>query len=183
MPLTKTEQKLISRIGPGETASKGTAQMLHGLLFSGGRTIDNIPYVAGIYPGYTEIISIRDWDKEKFQIAYGVSSARYPPKLHLPEIKSGIEGVITELQKGNDKYKIIREVPKDRQLVFPERYEFSHDVEWHETRKGYKRENRTRISDWYLCRKEWNEGDTFWGETLPENTDFLKRFLAALQKL
>jgi hypothetical protein len=168
-----------------EKLSAGTAQLLHGLLFSDGRTIDNIPFARNVYfKGDIELISVRDWDEEKFQITHEVSSARYPPKLHLPEIKSGIKGVLGKLQKSNDKYKIIRTVPKARQLVFPERYEFSHDVEWYETLKGYVSRGRTKISDWYFCNEKWNMGDTFHnGYTLPEDVGFLTRFLAALEKL
>ena len=100
------------------------------------------------------------------------------------EFKSGIAEVINELEKGNTNYEIVKNVPKARQLTFPENYRFFHDIDWHETLKGYVKENRTGISDWYLCKGEWNMGDTFWnGYRLPEDVKFLGSFLDALQKL
>jgi hypothetical protein len=185
MVLTNTEKKMIGKVGAGESISKNGMQYLHSLVFSGGKTIANIKFVSNIpYMGCTEVISVRDWDKKNFQIVHGLSSASYPPKAHLTELKSGISEVISKLENGKTEYEIIKKVPKERQLVFPEKYKFEHDIGYHETLKGYVRENRTRISDWYLYRGKWDKGDTFCnGYTIPENVGFLENFLGALTKL
>lgn len=191
--VTKKESEMLGKIGPVENISAKTSQLIHGLLFEGEGTIDNIEFQRNVYyKGDTETISVRDWDEKKFQIVWGVSSARYPPKLHLPEIKGGIQKVINQLEKKNKSYEIIETVPKSRQDIFPQRYIFSHDTQDYDVIIGhnvpigshnYVTKGRTKIRDYYKFEGKWNCGDTFWGETFPEDVSFLTRFLKALNKL
>jgi len=185
MALTTKEVNMLEGVIPGETISKAGSQFLHSLLFSGGKTISNIVFISNIlYEGQEEVVSVRDWNEKRFQIVHGVSSAKYPPKAHLTELKDGISEVISELKKGNNKYEIVKKVPKARQLTFPEDYRFFHDLEWHETLKGYKTENRTGIKNCYYHNGEYHISDTFAnGYSLPEDVKFLGSFLDALKKL
>lgn len=138
MPLTAAERGLISGSYPVEGISQAGCQFIQGLIFCGGKTVDNISFEKNIYyKGDTDTYSVRDWSSKEFQIVEGSNSACYPPKSHLPVIISGISSVLKQLEKENKNYRITRKVPQEIPTVFPERYIFSHQNEWYNTsRKG-----------------------------------------------
>ncbi len=83
MSLTQTEQKLVSYSCPVEGISPAGCQLMHGLFFADGKTVDNIPWIKNVYfENDTDIYSVRNFSKDKFQIVENANSACHPPKSH-----------------------------------------------------------------------------------------------------
>lgn len=186
MGLTTIEQELLNTSCPVEGISPAGCQLIHGLFFADGKTVDNIPWVKGVYyKGDTDYYSVRDFSKDKFQIVEGSSSACHPPKSHLPVIISGISAVMKQLEKENKDYIITRKVPQETPTIFPERYKFSHWTEWYNTRKeGWVSRGKMNIRDEYKHEERWQKGDIFsMVHDLPEDIEFLERFNEALGKI
>jgi uncharacterized protein YkvS len=132
---------------------------------------------------------VRDWNYENLQIVQGVSSASYPPKAHIMEFKAGVVGVIMKLEGGNKNYDLTIEVPEAKEIGLPEKYQFFHTTELDDRGHfDYVLKDRLGIRDWYSYKErgevKCHVGNTFGGGyTLPEDVEFLKKFLKALEKI
>lgn len=185
MSLTTIERELTSGSCPVEGISQAGCQLIHGLFFGDGETVDNIPWAKNVYyKNDTDYYSVRNFSKDKFQIVENASSACHPPKSHLPVIISGISEVLKQLERGNNNYKITRKFPKSIPTIFPEKYEFTHWNEWYDTRKGYVSKGKLLVLDYYRHNRKWHKGDNLgFVRRFPEDIKFLERFNEALLKI